>query len=44
MHGDRLAVDEDLTVVRLVDAVDDVHERRLAGAVLSQEGVHLAAA
>ncbi len=35
VHRDRLALDEDLALVRLVDAVDDVHERRLAGAVLT---------
>ncbi len=44
VHRDRLALDEDLALVGLVDAVDDVHERRLAGAVLTEERVHLAAA
>ena len=42
--GDRLALDEDLALVRLVQAVDDVHQRRLAGAVLTEQRVHLAAA
>jgi hypothetical protein len=37
-----LAVDEDLAGVRLVQAGQDVHERRLAGAVLPEEAEHLA--
>ena len=41
VHRDRLALDEDLALVRPVQAVDDVHERRLAGAVLAEERVHL---
>ena len=40
----RLAVDPDLALVRLVEAVDDVHQRRLAGAVLAEQRVHLALA
>ena len=35
-------VDEDLSGVGLVEAVEDVHERGLARAVLAQEGVDLA--
>ena len=42
-EGDRLAVDADLAGVRLVEAVEDVHQGRLAGAVLAEEGVNLAA-
>ena len=34
----------DLALVGLVEAVEDVHQRRLAGAVLAEQGVHLAAA
>ena len=40
----RCAVEQDLPVVRPVEAVEDVHERRLAGAVLAEERVHLAPA
>ena len=40
----RLAVDPDLALVRVVEAVDDVHQRRLAGAVLAEQRVHLALA
>jgi hypothetical protein len=39
---DRLAVEQDLPGVRLVEAVEDVHQRRLAGAVLAQQRVDLA--
>ena len=39
-----LAVDQDLALVRVVEAVEDVHQRRLAGAVLAEERVHLALA
>ena len=42
VQDDGLALDADLAFVRLVEAVDDVHQRRLAGAVLAEEGVHLA--
>ena len=38
----RLAVDEDLALVRLEQAVEDVHQGRLAGAVLAEQGVDLA--
>ena len=34
-----LAVDADLAVVGLLHAVEDLHQRRLAGAVLPDEGV-----
>ena len=37
------AVEADLAAVGPEDAVDDVHQRRLAGAVLAGDGVHLAA-
>ena len=38
----RLAVDEDLALVRLEQPVEDVHQGRLAGAVLAEQGVDLA--
>ena len=38
----RLAVEEDLALVRPVEARQDVGERRLAGAVLAEQRVHLA--
>ena len=41
-EGDGLVVDEDLSGDGLVEAVEDVHERGLARAVLAQEGVDLA--
>ena len=41
---DALAFDPDLALVRVVEPVEDVHERRLAGAVLAEERVHLAPA
>ena len=41
---DRLAVEQDLPLVGPGQAVQDVHERRLAGAVLAEQGVDLAAA
>ncbi len=40
----RLAVDQDLALVRPVEPVDDVHQRRLAGTVLAEQRVHLALA
>ena len=43
-EDDGLALQQDLPLVGLVEAVEDVHERRLAGAVLAEEGVHLALA
>ena len=41
-HG--LAADLDLALVRVVEPVEDVHQRRLAGAVLAEQGVDLALA
>ena len=40
---DLAPVDEDAPLVRLVEAVEDVHQRRLAGAVLAEDGMHRAA-
>ena len=40
----RLAVEEDLALVRPVEAREDVGEGRLAGAVLAEQRVHLARA
>ena len=37
VDANRLAVDPNLALVRLVQAVDDVHQRRLARAVLAQQ-------
>ena len=37
-----LAVEHDLALVGLVEAVEDVHQRRLAGAVLAEQAVDLA--
>ena len=37
-----LAAQADLALVRLVEAVEDAHERALPGAVLTEQGVHLA--
>ena len=39
---DLLPVDEDLAARRLVQTVEHIHQRALAGAVLSQNGVNLA--
>ena len=41
-HG--LALDEDLALVRVVEAVEDAHQRRLARAVLAEQRVDLAGA
>ncbi len=38
----RLAVAQDLALVRVVEPVEDAHERRLAGAVLAEQRVYLA--
>ena len=38
---DRLAVEQDLARVGLVDAGEDAHQRRFAGAVLAHEADHL---
>ena len=40
----RLAVDAQLAAVGLMDAGEDLHQGRLAGAVLAEQGVHLATA
>ena len=40
----RLAVQPHLALVRAVEPVEDAHQRRLAGAVLAQQGVDLALA
>ncbi len=42
--GDALAVQEDLALVGVVEAVENVHQRRLAGAVLAEQRMHLSAA
>ena len=42
-EGDRLAVEQDLAGIRPVQPGQDVHERALAGAVLAEQGVDLAA-
>jgi hypothetical protein len=39
---DLLAVQQDLALVGLQQPVQDVHQGRLAGAVLAEQGVHLA--
>ena len=39
---DRLARDHDLALVRVVQPVEDVHQRRLAGTVLTEQGVYFA--
>ncbi|GGX67946.1 hypothetical protein GCM10010510_10490 [Streptomyces anandii JCM 4720] len=39
-EGDLLAVDRDGALVRLLHAVEDLHQGRLAGAVLADERVH----
>ena len=36
-----LALDVNLALVRVVQPVEDVHEGRLAGAVLAEQGMHL---
>ena len=38
----RRAVEDDLPFVRMVRAAEHAHQRRLAGAVLSEQEVHLA--
>ena len=44
VDSDRLPVNKDLARVRLVHAVENAHERRLACTVLTKEGQHLALA
>jgi hypothetical protein len=39
----RLAAEEDLALVGLVEPVEDVHERGFPRAVLPEQGVHLTA-
>ena len=41
---DGVAVDPDLALVRALHAVQDLHQRRLAGTVLTDDGMHVAAA
>ena len=43
-EGRRVAVDDDLTGIRLIDAGEDVHEGRFAGAVLAQQRMDFAGA
>ena len=43
-EADRLPLDHDLALVRVVEAVEDVHQRRLARTVLAEERVHLSLA
>ena len=43
LDRDRLAADPDLAAVGLVEAVEDRHQRRLAGAVLADDAVDGAA-
>ena len=40
-QGDGLAGEQDLAGVRLIDAGQDLHQRRLAGAVLADQADHL---
>jgi hypothetical protein len=42
VHRDLAAVDLDAALVRRLQAVEDLHQRALAGAVLADQGVHLA--
>ena len=42
VEGDRSAVDLHLTFVGAIEAGEDVRQRALAGAVLAEQGVHLA--
>ena len=42
LDRDGLAVQQDLTLVRLGEAVEDVHQGRLAGPVLAEQRVDLA--
>jgi hypothetical protein len=39
-----LPLDRDFTLVRVVEPVEDAHERRLPGAVLAEQRVHLSVA
>jgi hypothetical protein len=40
-EGGRLVVDQDLAVIGLVQPIEDVHQRALAGTVLAEQGVYL---
>jgi hypothetical protein len=40
MKAARFAIDHELAVVRLIDPAQDLYERRLPGAILSDDGVH----
>jgi hypothetical protein len=42
VEGDELVVDEDLALIRLIEAVEDVHERGLARPVLAEQAEDLA--
>ena len=42
LEDELLAVDRDGALVGLLDPIEDLHERRLAGAVLTDEGMHRA--
>ena len=42
-EGNLLPLEVDLAGVRVVQPVEDVHQRRLAGAVLAEQGVYLTA-
>ena len=42
LHRDGLFVDQDLAAIRLDQAIQDVHQRALAGAILADERVDLA--
>ena len=41
MDGDALAVDQDVPLVGMVQAVEDAHQGRLARAVFAQQGMDL---
>ena len=41
VNPDGLSVDQDLTLVGVVETVEDVHQRGLPRAVLAQQRVHL---
>ena len=41
-EADAFAAEIDLPVIRLIKAIENIHQRRLAGAVLSHNGMHFA--
>jgi len=43
MEPDRLPIEDDLALIRRVNAAQDFHERALAGAVLAEQAMDLAA-